>query len=281
MSEKLLTIGMATYDDFDGVYFSVQALIEYHLKDLRDKVEILIIDNNPKSKHGEEVCKFARLSKCRYIPFENKTGTSIRNEIFRNAKGEYTVCMDCHVLFKENAIRDLLKFFEENPDSKDLIQGPLWNDDHVNLSTHMREVWLNDFYGYWQCDKESYLKAEPFEIKMMGLGLFACKTSEWLGFNEKFKSFGGEEMYIHEKYRINGRKCLCLPSFGWFHRFARPNGIFYPRSIHDRIYNYFIGWLELYKDENHPLILGTIDNFKKSISEEKILDILNQAKNEF
>ena len=45
MSEKLLTIGMATYDDFDGVFFSIQALRMYQLQGLEDNVEI--IDEKP------------------------------------------------------------------------------------------------------------------------------------------------------------------------------------------------------------------------------------------
>ncbi len=30
MNNKLLTIGMSTYDDFDGVYFTLQSLRMYH-----------------------------------------------------------------------------------------------------------------------------------------------------------------------------------------------------------------------------------------------------------
>ena len=43
---KTLTIGMATYDDFDGVFFSVQAIRMYH-KEILDDIEIVIVDNNP------------------------------------------------------------------------------------------------------------------------------------------------------------------------------------------------------------------------------------------
>ena len=37
-----------------------------------------------------------------------------------------------------------------------------------------------------------------------------------------FREFGGEEWYIHEKYRQAGAKCLCLPFLRWQHRFADP-----------------------------------------------------------
>ena len=49
-----LTIGMATFDDFDGVYFSVQALRMYH-SEVIDDIEIIVIDNNPASHHGKAI----------------------------------------------------------------------------------------------------------------------------------------------------------------------------------------------------------------------------------
>ena len=92
---KLLTIGMSTYDDYHGVYFSVQSLKMHHELCKRDDVEIIIIDNNPKSAHGID-CKNLSgwVQNCKYIPYTEKTSTASRNEIFRNAEGKYTVSMD-------------------------------------------------------------------------------------------------------------------------------------------------------------------------------------------
>ena len=50
--DKILTIGMAVYDDYDGVYFTVQALRLYHEICRSDRVEFIIIDNNPDSANG-------------------------------------------------------------------------------------------------------------------------------------------------------------------------------------------------------------------------------------
>ena len=44
--ERFLTIGMATFDDYDGVYFSVQAIRLYH-PEITARTEILVIDNHP------------------------------------------------------------------------------------------------------------------------------------------------------------------------------------------------------------------------------------------
>lgn len=280
MSEKLLTIGMATHDDFDGVFFSIQALKIYQLDGILDDVEIIVIDNNPESKHGQEVKNFTSgWAKVKYIPYTEKKSTSVRNEIFKNASGKYTVSMDSHVMFEPNGIKNLLEYYKQNPDTKNLIQGPLWYDDLKNVSTHFSPVWRDMMYGIWETNKEAFEIGQPFEIPMMGLGMFSCKTSEWLGFNENFKGFGAEEGYIHEKFRRAGGKCICLPNLKWNHRFGRPNGITYPNTIEDRIWNYFVGWLEILKDPNDPFIETIFDAFKGKLPEPAINQIFQKAKN--
>lgn len=87
--EKLLTIGMATYDDYDGVYFSIQALRMYHEICNTKDVEIIVIDNNPDSAHGKAKQKFTKwIKNTNYVPYKLRTSTAVRNEIFRRARGK-------------------------------------------------------------------------------------------------------------------------------------------------------------------------------------------------
>jgi hypothetical protein len=88
---------------------------------------------------------------------------------------------------------------------------------------------------------------------MQGLGLFACRKAAWPGFNRKFRGFGGEEGYIHEKFRRQGGRVLCLPFLRWAHRFDRPSGTRYENRWEDRIRNYLIGWHELGMDSQATL----------------------------
>ena len=60
-------------------------------------------------------------------------------------------------------------------------------------------------------DGSSEIDAPAFEIPMQGLGLFACRRAAWVGFNTRFRGFGAEEGYIHEKTRQHGGRTLCLP----------------------------------------------------------------------
>lgn len=277
---KLLTIGMATYDDYDGVYFTIQSLMMYHkiLKNI--EYEILVIDNNPNSKHGNSVKELINWIKPigKYIPYNNKTSTAVRNEIFNHSNGKYTISIDCHVLIQQGGIERLLKYYYDNPNCKDIIQGPMLYDDHKNYSTQFDPIWRGDMYGIWGTNVGSYTLGDPFEIPMMGLGLFSCETKNWLGFNEYFRGFGGEEGYIHEKFRRSGGKAICLPQLVWLHRFNRPEGVKYRLVLEDRIWNYFIGWMELTKDPDHQMIIDIKNHFKNRIPEWSLNKIFEEAK---
>ncbi len=270
---------MATYDDFDGVYFSTQALRMYHPICSTDEVEIIIIDNNPSSPHGQEIKKFRNWqTNVKYIEYTDKKSTTARNEIFRNASGKYCVSMDCHVFFLPNALDSLLDYYADNRNCKDLIQGPMIYDDLKNYSTQFNPTWGGDMYGQWGTNTQACELGKPFDIPMMGLGVFSCETRNWLGFNDQFKGFGGEEGYIHEKFRQNGGRTICLPQFKWMHRFGRPGGVKYPLVLEDRIWNYFLGWLELKRDPEHPMIKEIYDNFKNRIPRQNLDQIFAKAK---
>lgn len=243
---KRLSIGMATYDDYDGVYFTLQALRLYH-PEVAGEVEFIVVDNNPDGVCGESLRKLARsIPNYRYVPVADSIGTAVRDVVMREAAGDLVMCLDCHVLVVSGAIARLLHYFDDNPDSIDLLQGPLVNDDLMMMSTHWRPQWQQGMLGAWDLDEAGRSPdAPPFDIPMQGLGLYACRRAAWPGYNSHFRGFGGEEGYIHEKFRQAGGRTLCLPFLRWIHRFERPMGAPYRVSWHDRIRNYMIGFDEL------------------------------------
>lgn len=254
----MLTIGMATYKDYEGVYFTLQALTLYHR--FKVPVEILVIDTYG-TKTGCELTKSATLAVGgRYLHAPNFKGTSApRDLVFREAKYPYVICIDCHVLFAPGAVESVLDHYQKFPDSSDLIQGPLLLDDHRGISTHFDPTWAAQMWGVWGTDKRGY-GHEPFEIPMQGLGMFSMRKDAWPGFNKHFRGFGGEEGYLHEKVRRLGGKALCLPAAKWVHRFNRPGGVPYKIDAIDRIVNYFVGHRELGLDEQ-----PVIDHFSKEV----------------
>lgn len=229
--DKRLTIGMATYDDSSGVYFTIQSLRMYH--DLTD-CEIVVVDNKG-DKSLKDWCEYWGKGLIRYLYHPIVGTSSPRHRVFKVAKGEYVICIDCHVMLAPGSLDRLWE-------GDDLIHGALAYDDFHSYILEMKDEWRGEMWGVW-ADGVKDLPKEPFEIWGHGLGLFGCKKEAWLGFNDKFRGFGGEEGYIHEKYRQAGKKVMCLPWIRWCHRFGY-NGK-YPLNVKDRIRNYMIGFDEL------------------------------------
>lgn len=317
MTQPILTIGMAVYDDFDGVWFTIQ-----HIRTTNDchDIEFVVVDNKPDSRVSRHIQNF--LGNCqqgtagaRYIPMPSPVGTSApRNRVFSEAMGNYVVCMDSHVISDPGSFNRLILYYQEHG-SRDLLSGPLLYDNLQTISTHFNDEWRGGMWGTWgqawmcrckrmvkvtknesplaftvlnendqcswrglannkirvnTCDRcgrglpeslpynghEDRLRGygfvemgqdkndAPFEVPGQGLGLFSCRKEDWLWFNEQFRGFGGEEMYIHQKFRNAGKRALCLPFLRWAHRFYRAENK-YPLNIYDRVRNYVIGHKEL------------------------------------
>ena len=235
-----LTIGMATYDDFDGVYFTIQSLRLY--QDLSD-TEILVIDN-----YGcDDTEKFVEgIANARYVRATEVVGTAVRELVFTHAEGDAVLCVDSHILFVPGAIARLRQYYAEHPETQDLLQGPLLYDDLMSISTHFDPEWRSQMWGTWGTDPRGLdPDGEEFDIPSQGLGIFSCRREAWPGFNPAFRGFGGEEGYIHEKFRQRGGRTLCLPWLRWVHRFGRPKGVPYPLTVEMKLRNYIIGFTEL------------------------------------
>jgi glycosyltransferase involved in cell wall biosynthesis len=264
-----LTIGMATYNDFDGVYFTVQALRLY--QDLED-TELLVVDNYGCDTTRDFVKDWV---KGRYIRATELVGTAApRDRVFREARGKAVLCCDSHILFVPGAIAKLKAYYRTHPKTIDLLQGPLVYDDLGTMSTHFEPEWRDQMWGIWATDERGKdPKGKPFEIPMQGLGVFSCRKAAWPGFNPAFRGFGGEEGYIHEKFRQRGGRTLCLPWLRWVHRFQRPKGVPYPLTVDDKFRNYLIGHAELGLD-----LESIVEHFTNHLRPEAIKRIKEEAR---
>jgi hypothetical protein len=270
---RKLTIGIPTCDDYDGLYFSLQSIRLYHQEILND-IEFIIIDNNPSSNHGKANRNLTNWIKepFQYLPFTKYNSTITKNKVFSLSDTPYTLCIDSHVMIFPGALKKLIDFFDSGLDEGNLIQGPLVYDDMDHISTNFDDKWSNYMWGTWQTDQRGTNINHPaFEIIAQGMGLFSCRTDSWLGFHKDFRGFGGEEGYIHAKYRKKGKTTLCLPFLRWMHRFERPNGIPYVNDLKDRFRNYLLG--------HHELGLDTTElknHFNSIISKEEMDNIESQ-----
>lgn len=274
---RKLTIGMVVYDDWNGFYFSIQALRMYHSEVMND-VEFVVVNTNPYSVEGEEVKRFCAAKWIReplyYYDDDNKKGAFTKEKIFEYAQTPYVLVMDCHVLLNKGALKWLINYFDDGLDGGNLIHGPMLYDHLEDGPACLDPVWRGGMLGTWKMDKRS--KGEdPFEIDGHGMGLFACRKDSWVGFPKNNCEFGGEEIVIHEKFRQNGKKAICAQPLKWLHRFGRPKGIPYPAQWESRFKNYVRGFLELDKP-----IFEIIEHFKslgldESLMREWLLDVIN------
>ncbi len=238
----LLTIGMASFRDVGWLTATLQALRIYH--DLED-CELLVADNagDPNTK---KFCENAGAA--RYLLANEVQGTAYpRQRLFEEARGRWVLCIDSHVFLFPGALARLKAYLRANPDSRDLLSGPLRYDPLHYGPTQFKDSWGAGMWGQWDTDpRGDDSDGPPFEIWAMGLGLFCCRKAAWPGFNPAFRGFGGEEVYIHEKVRRAGGRCLCLPWLKWWHYF-RPEGERPPYRLDtaDKFRNYLIGHKEL------------------------------------
>lgn len=267
--KPILTIGMATWDDYAGVWATVQAIRMYH-REVADQIEILVVHNRPwlRDAEGRRVENpDAKATRCligekpedgwlgkqgRYIAYDQIIGTTApRDLIFREAQGEIVLVIDPHVMLPAGALAKLIDYHKANPESVDLLHGPGLYDDLVdrNVNSHMEPIWREKMFGIWGNDKRAHdPDGDPFEIPMHGLGLFAMRKAAWVGMPENCRGFGGEEGNLQEKVRQRGGRVLCLPFLQWAHRFAyEGQQITYPNNDYFRIRNYLIWHRELKK----------------------------------
>lgn len=214
---------MATYDDFDGTYFTIMGLRLYH-PEVADRMSILIVDNNP---HGKTTWALKRLEETilgvRYVPVADVQSTAVRARVFEEANSDWVFCVDSHIQLVPGGLASLMDFIDAHPDCTDLLQGPMLDDSLQRVATHWEPGWRAGMFGSWASDpRGTDPAAPPFEIPMQGLGMFGCRKDAWLGFNPHFRGHGGEEGYVHEKFRAAGRRTLRLSFLRWHHRFGRP-----------------------------------------------------------
>lgn len=238
-----LTIGLTSYSNYAETWFTLQALRLYH--DLTD-TELLVVDNGDDSNLRRYINDWAYRD-VRYVKHSNSVGPAgAKNRVFVEATGEWVLVIDSHVMLVPGAVASFKAWAAAHPDCASLLHGPLLYDDLVSTADAMNDEWRGGMWGTWRTSAVA-LDAAPYEIPMHGMGLFACRKDAWLGFNPAFSGFGGEEGYIHNKYRQAGKSILCLPFLRWNHYF-RPASAPYPVVMSDRVRNYEIGLTELEMD---------------------------------
>lgn len=282
-----LTVGAAVADgeEYSAIWATFNALNIYHRKVLDEtNAEFLLVDCGSNSEIGRTSkrwieSKFRRGNERfgRYIAWDGPAGTAQpRQAVFDNARGEYVICMDPHVMFDPGALEALMKYLTGKAGEHDLIVGPQV-DDNGHVSALQREEWAAGALGIWTGDERANNPSNPpFPVFQQGMGAFACRRESFVGFHPDFRGFGGCETYIMEKTRMAGGEVTCLPSFRWRHRYQHPFPFRDPRPRDQTFRNYLTGFIELGRTD---WVEQAVDHYveKGLLSAEKTNQILSEC----
>ena len=233
----------ATYRDL-RVIETVQSLRLHH--GLLD-ADIVVVDNAPHTPEGAQLEDFSRKTGIRYIPFTDAVGTSpARNKAILEARHEWVLCFDCHVLFPSDLVENVERALEYAGNARILFHGvKLYDDLRSNPATHFEPVFRYGMLGIWRYDPRAE-RNEPFEIPGSGFGMFLVRKSDFFlagGFHPAARGFGGEEICFHEAFRRTDGRVVCFPGLRYWHNFHQVQ-VRYPLYLHDKVRNYML-WFRL------------------------------------
>lgn len=274
-----LSICIATCQDAERLKFTIQALKLYHPICNSKDCEFIVFDNSPDTPDGIETKKFIEGPiKGKYFGFSSPQSSWNKYRIIPFADGEIILGLDSHVLVQGGGIQKLVDYFSKNPDSKNLIQGQLFYDPLTSGPTKLDERWGSGMKGVW-VESKPVLKEGEFPIDNMGMGLWAIRKKAWKGVSPYFRGFGSEEYTIHRYIKHWGGETILLGGLGWWHDFGRVRPISFKISNEDKIFNYFLGALDVYKTEDHPFYQDVMDHFlTQGVSRETMDLIYSEAK---
>lgn len=271
-----LTVGFSTRDD-RMAWMTANLLMEQH-GDLID--ELLIIDNSPDgSEYAAQLEKMVRdWPRVRYVRVIGPESSCLyKDKLFRESRGDWTLCVDSHVWFKPEALAALRAHAERDRDSRDLLMGPcmetwqrvhgtnqmIYADEPYSLPSdakvHQGVVCRGGAVGVWVLDPRAE-GDEPFEIMQQGTGAFCMRTAAWPGFHPGFIGHGGNETYLMELVRQRGGRVMCLPQLRWVHCFMRSKAdIPYRVDWTHRVRNYLVGFRAIGRED---LYLAASEHFQ-------------------
>lgn len=236
-----VTIGMATYDDPQGVWWTLSSLRMHH--DLTG-VELLVVDDHPEPNRGDihHVCANAH---ARYVHAPKGMGPAhAKNSVWEHAQGSHVLLVDCHVLLVPGAVSRLVAAARANEVSNDMWVGPLRSEAGTIIATELAPELRGDFFGTWLIDTR-VPASETRPVRAHGSALSFMRRDAWPKFSEHFRGFAGEEIYIHDKVRRAGGAVLYQPWLGWCHRFPRFGAVPYTLTLNDKLRNYLVAAYEM------------------------------------
>jgi glycosyltransferase involved in cell wall biosynthesis len=243
MTAPLLTIGMAHHQDFAGLWSTIQSIRINNLS-LNPQLEIVVVNNSAEDEQTAQAIRGllgvpsrpdldytlgvpglpGNGARSKYVELRDTKGTSAsRNKIFEHATGQYVIAMDCHLELTPQTIPLILKHYEQDPESRDILTGPLLLDNLQGCQTHFRDAWDDGMWGQWStawkcpCSREGSIfdlelitlesgtrMAMPRRLAIGNIPLPECEHCHkpipdftWDGHEAKYRQRGYEAIGMH------------------------------------------------------------------------------------
>lgn len=209
------SVGMPVFEDFNGVWMTMQALRLYFSPWVG---EIIVIDNKPDGEQGKIVRDFcANAPGTRYVPFPSPVGPALaKQEVFNQAQFEHVICVDSHIMFFPTAIQAFADYYEKFPGSKNLLHGPMANDNFVSLATHFEDLWpIDDVEQTDPVTGEKTMVKKPSEMwGRWGRDLNAFPLMKWETSSDVVERYDRKtrQMYMVPRYEPEMPKAV-VPHF--------------------------------------------------------------------
>jgi len=159
MISPRITIGLATFNDWEGVWATVQSVFLHNDWDSPNDVEVIIVDTSPPgSEHRRLVQGLSAQhgGRVKYLSLEGVVGTTLpRDTIFQHASAPTVVVMDCHVMCPPNTLKRAMEWFEANPDTPHLYHGPMFYDSLTNYAVQVSDQFRGHMWGTWARVRQS------------------------------------------------------------------------------------------------------------------------------
>jgi len=232
VTKPRVTIGIPTYEDYTGLWATLvdlrKAIVRNNLNEL---VELVVCDNQPDYAGGWIEQRVRSNYFGRYLPLKEPTSTGApRNLIMKEALGEITIVMDSHVTqYDYDQLPRVVNYLLDNA-GDELFFGVCLSDSIVDKHGKIKPVWTHwkpefgrdGLFGRSQVSQDIMNSPRPVQIQHSGAGLFAARTSTFLGFHPEQAGFGAEG-WLTLRYLEMRRKVMVIPWWRWNHCF-RPHG---------------------------------------------------------
>ena len=218
MPEPLITVAIATRNDYRGLWFTVHSALSNVVNtELDGLIGITVVNNSDNPiEHGNIKSFCSRIgSSLKYKETETYSNHFCRNEAVRMSDSEYTVLCDSHVVFGRDFFKECMKILVNNQ-NMGMVHTPFCYNGVSSAIRRMCFYNLSKFsinlHGTFS--RYGALFNRPYPIAIAPHAAVMFRTKQWLdygGYMDECIGHGGGEPYVTYKYWMFGSQVCVTP----------------------------------------------------------------------